>query len=76
MGRKQRCPQEGTGQGCICALEVQGGHEGLYFCLSPFPRHNSQGLRVVLRVKTLAFPGDFSQACIPGQSVDHKPPLL
>lgn len=34
------------------------------------------GLRVVIRVKILEFPGDFSQACISGQCADHEPPQV
>lgn len=75
-GESKDANRKETGQGGICALEVQGGHEWLPSCLSHFPRYNGQGLRVVIRVKILAFPGDFSQACIPGQCADREPPQV
>lgn len=73
-GESKDAIRKETGQGGICAPEVQGGHQWLPSCLSHLPRYNAQGLRAVIRVKILAFPGDFSQACIPGQCADHEPP--
>lgn len=76
MGRKQRYQQEGNWAGRHLCSGSTGSHERLSFCLSHFPRHNGQGLIVVIRVKILAFSGDFSQACIPGQSADNKSPRV
>lgn len=39
-----------------------------------FSRLSGHDLLVVTGVTIRAFPGDFSRACILGQSVDHKPP--
>lgn len=59
-------PKKDTGQG--------GRPQLSSFCLSHSHRHSGRGSIVVIRVKILAFPGDFCKPASPGQSAAHEPP--
>lgn len=66
MGRKQRYQKQG---------HWAGRPQLSPFCLSQSHRHCGRGLIVVIRVKSLAFPGDFCKPA-PRESAAHEPPQV